>query len=72
MSIDTSEIIGKSKALKDVFNMLSKVAPTETTVLIAGESGTGKELWVRALLDRLAEKRHALITAAVTGQLEVV
>ena len=49
MSVDTSDIIGKSKALRDVFNMLAKVAPTETTVLVAGESGTGKELLVRAL-----------------------
>ena len=49
MSVDTSDIIGKSRVLEDVFNMLAKVAPTETTVLIAGESGTGKELLVRAL-----------------------
>ncbi|EFI34671.1 sigma54 specific transcriptional regulator, Fis family [Desulfonatronospira thiodismutans ASO3-1] len=49
MSVDTSDIIGKSRVLRDVFNMLAKVAPTETTVLVAGESGTGKELLVRAL-----------------------
>ncbi len=49
MGIDTSGIIGTSPALTEVFAMLGKVAPTESTVLVTGESGTGKELLVRAL-----------------------
>ena len=49
MQFDTGAIIGESKALKDVFKILAKVAPTESTVLVTGESGTGKELLVRAL-----------------------
>jgi len=40
---DFPEIIGKSRALKDVLEMVKKVAPTQATVLITGESGTGKE-----------------------------
>lgn len=47
--MDKVGIIGKSSALEDVFKILSKVAPTDTTVLVTGESGTGKELLVRAL-----------------------
>ncbi len=47
--MDTSEIIGQSIALENVFRILAKVAPTDTTVLVTGESGTGKELLVRAL-----------------------
>ena len=47
--MDTTGIIGQSTALGDVFRILSKVAPTDTTVLVTGESGTGKELLVRAL-----------------------
>ncbi len=47
--MDTSGIIGQSAALDDVFRVLAKVAPTDTTVLVTGESGTGKELLVRAL-----------------------
>ena len=43
------EIIGQSSSLREVFSTLSKVAPTDTTVLVTGESGTGKELLVRAL-----------------------
>ena len=49
MSIDTSGIIGRSKVLSEVFKLIAKVAPTETTVLVTGETGTGKELLVRAI-----------------------
>ena len=49
MALKTSGIIGQSKALQDVFKILEKVAPTDSTVLVTGESGTGKELLVRAL-----------------------
>ncbi len=40
---------GKFPTLADVFRLLHKVAPTDSTVLVTGESGTGKELLVRAL-----------------------
>lgn len=43
------EIIGKSKALRDLLEIVKKVAPTQTTVLITGDSGTGKELIARAI-----------------------
>ena len=42
-------IIGKSRPMQDVYNLLGDLADTETTVLITGESGTGKELAARAL-----------------------
>jgi transcriptional regulator with GAF, ATPase, and Fis domain len=51
----TSEIIlqhnmvGESAAMKEVYHFLSRVAPTESTVLVEGESGTGKELVARAI-----------------------
>lgn len=49
MPFDTCGIIGKSSALQEVFRILVKVAPSDSTVLVTGESGTGKELFVRAL-----------------------
>lgn len=49
MDLNIAGIIGNSPALADVFNMLGKVAPTDSNVLVTGESGTGKELLVRAL-----------------------
>ncbi len=42
-------IIGKSKALKKVLGIITKVAPTQATILISGDSGTGKELIARAI-----------------------
>jgi len=42
-------MIGESAAMQRVYHFISKVAPTESTVLIVGESGTGKELAARAI-----------------------
>jgi len=49
MQFNTCGIIGQSTTLSEVFRVLMKVAPTDSTVLVTGESGTGKELLVRAL-----------------------
>jgi len=43
------EIVGTSPALKSVLSRISKVAPSDSTVLITGETGTGKELVARAI-----------------------
>ncbi len=42
-------IIGKSKAMQDVFETIQKVSPSSATVLIEGESGTGKELVAKSI-----------------------
>jgi DNA-binding NtrC family response regulator len=42
-------IMGKSRVMQDVFRLIGKVGPTESTILITGESGTGKELAARAV-----------------------
>ncbi|RLC09195.1 MAG: sigma-54-dependent Fis family transcriptional regulator [Deltaproteobacteria bacterium] len=42
-------IIGKSKPMQDVFEIIRKVAPSTATVLIEGESGTGKELVAKSI-----------------------
>ena len=43
------KIVGEHPRMIEVFNLVSRVAPTDTTVLIYGESGTGKELIARAI-----------------------
>jgi two-component system, NtrC family, nitrogen regulation response regulator NtrX len=43
------EIVGSSKAIKQVIDRIEKVAPTAARVLITGENGTGKELVARAI-----------------------
>ncbi|HEY6770362.1 MAG TPA: sigma 54-interacting transcriptional regulator, partial [Candidatus Sulfotelmatobacter sp.] len=45
----SEEIVGTSQALKAVLSRISKVAPSDSTVLITGETGTGKELVARAI-----------------------
>lgn len=45
----SSELIGQSEAMDHVRNLISKVAPTNSTVLILGETGTGKELVAKAV-----------------------
>ena len=45
-------IIGKSRVIQEVFDLIDQVAKTRASVLISGESGTGKELVARALHDQ--------------------
>jgi two-component system response regulator HydG len=46
---DFSKIIGKSRRMKELFENLSLIAPSDATILIYGESGTGKELVANAI-----------------------
>ncbi|MDD5223724.1 MAG: response regulator, partial [bacterium] len=43
------EIVGNSQKIREVFSLLQKIAPTDSSVIISGESGTGKELLARAI-----------------------
>src|SRR5437879_12523230 len=60
------EIIGSSEALNRVFAPVTKVAPTDSTVLIKGETGTGKELVARAIhrLSRRSGRAFVLVNCA--------
>src|SRR5207245_2783242 len=55
------EIVGSSGALRKVLEQVSKVAPTDSTVLIQGETGTGKELIARAIHNRSKRANRAFI-----------
>jgi PAS domain S-box-containing protein len=56
------EIVGTSPALQTVLSGISKVAPTESTVLITGETGTGKELVARAIHRRSGRTSRAFVS----------
>jgi PAS domain S-box-containing protein len=55
------EIVGSSEALRKVLEQVSRVAPTDSTVLIQGETGTGKELIARAIHNRSKRVNRAFI-----------
>jgi PAS domain S-box-containing protein len=57
------EIVGTSPALKIVLSGVSKVARTDSTVLITGETGTGKELVARAIHRRSNRSARAFVSA---------
>jgi PAS domain S-box-containing protein len=56
------EIVGTSSALKNVLSRISKVAPSDSTVLITGETGTGKELVARAIHRRSRRSVRAFVS----------
>jgi transcriptional regulator with GAF, ATPase, and Fis domain len=56
-----NEIIGESIVLKDVFKLVSKVSPTDSTVLVLGETGTGKELIARAIHNNSPRKDRPMV-----------
>ncbi len=56
------EIVGTSAPLKKVLSRISKVAPTDSSVLITGETGTGKELVARAIHRRSPRSSHAFVS----------
>jgi formate hydrogenlyase transcriptional activator len=56
------EIVGTSSALKSVLSRISKVAPSDSTVLITGETGTGKELVARAIHRRSDRASRAFVS----------
>jgi two-component system, NtrC family, response regulator AtoC len=57
-----AEIIGNSKAMRDMFRLIAKVAPLDCNVLIQGESGTGKEMVARALHRHSQRSRHPFVS----------
>ena len=56
------EIVGTSSTLRAVLTRVAKVAPTESTILIAGETGTGKELIARAIHKRSPRSSRAFVS----------
>jgi two-component system, NtrC family, response regulator AtoC len=54
-------IIGTSQKMQQVYNLVNKVADTDSTVLIVGESGTGKELVARGLHFNSNRQHHPFV-----------
>jgi PAS domain S-box-containing protein len=56
-----ADIIGRSKAMRDVFDLLPLLAGSDSTVLIEGASGTGKEIVARAIHDLSPRREHPFV-----------
>ncbi|HEX7703026.1 MAG TPA: sigma 54-interacting transcriptional regulator [Kofleriaceae bacterium] len=66
------EMVGKSPAMREIFGLIEKIAPTDATVLIEGETGTGKDMIARTLhqLSPRADKPFIVVDCgAVAGTL---
>ena len=67
-------MLGESPKMKEVFQFLTRAAPTDSTVLIYGETGSGKELIARAIHDLSSRGKNAFVklncAAIPTGLLE--
>ncbi len=57
-----NNIIGQSRKIQDILEMVRTVAPTSSTVLITGESGTGKELVARAIHEASTRREQPFVS----------
>jgi two-component system response regulator PilR (NtrC family) len=58
---DFGHMVGRSPAMKEIFELVKKVAPTNATVLITGESGVGKEVVARLIHTHSAQQEHVFL-----------
>jgi transcriptional regulator with PAS, ATPase and Fis domain len=58
---DFGSMVGRSQAMKEIFELTKKVAPTNATVLITGESGVGKEVVARLIHSHSSQKDHVFL-----------
>lgn len=61
------ELVGSSPPMRQVFEMVDQVAPTDATVLLRGETGTGKELVARAIHRRSARREKPFVAVNCTA-----
>jgi DNA-binding NtrC family response regulator len=62
LRLGSTEIIGTSARIREVADLVRKVAGSDSTVLLAGESGTGKELFARAIHMLSPRRKRAYVT----------
>ncbi len=68
----TDNVVGRSKAMLEVYKLIDKVAPTKATVLVTGESGTGKELIARAIHDRSPRRDKPFVSVNCSALTETL
>ncbi|PID59135.1 Fis family transcriptional regulator [candidate division KSB3 bacterium] len=63
---DVGNIVGESQAIRHIFDMIRRIGPSKSTILVTGESGTGKELIARAIHQN-SSRRDAPFVAVSCG-----
>ena len=63
-------IIGRSRPMRELFDLMAMIAPSEATVLITGESGTGKELIAKAVhrISRRKDRPFVVVNCAALSE----
>ena len=69
---ETDVIIGQSQAMRNIYELVRRTAPTDSTVLITGESGTGKELIARAIHNYSLRDEKEFITVDCSALVETL
>jgi len=70
--VDGVKLLGESKAMKDVFFKIKKIAPTDANILILGENGTGKDLIAKAIHDNSLRKNKPFVKVDVGALTETL
>ncbi|RMI08678.1 MAG: sigma-54-dependent Fis family transcriptional regulator [Calditrichaeota bacterium] len=65
-------LVGKSRPMQEVLELVKKVAPTQSTVLITGESGTGKEVVARAIHEFSEQRDRPFVAINCAGLQETL
>ena len=71
-NINQFEMIGKSKAMRNVSSLITKVAKTTSTVLLLGETGTGKEVAARSIHELSDRSENAFVAINCTAITESI
>ncbi len=66
------KIIGAGKRMQEIYELIHKVAPTDSTVLITGETGTGKELIARAIHHNSLRREKPFLTVDCSSLVETL
>lgn len=69
---DADIIIGQSEVMRNIYELVRRTAPTDSTVLITGESGTGKELIARAIHDYSLRTERPFVTVDCSALVETL
>jgi len=63
--VSSTQLIGSSEAMKEVFYKLEKIAPTDANILILGENGTGKDLLAEAIHQKSLRSKQPFVKVDV-------